>query len=882
MTATLVVSATEPAAPGRIEPANNEASIPELINRLGDEDFHTREAATSDLWRKGAKALPELKKASESTDPEVAMRAAELVRKIQLDVFPDSNPELIDLIQRYPDSLPADKGRILNRLKAMKAWRQILRLFAADEDLNVRRANAKSIHQIAMLAARIELRQGNDDAARELLELAPAEPENLLALAEFHRLHGTLGEELKRAQSRQGQSAAAWRLALNRASGDLEAAAADAAQAGMPKFAALYSTMLGDPVPWLKQFGQGDDEWNSDVQQAYAAIAIQRWHGDARSMQAGDLALIRRALLETSSRKQGSARSAVFLLGLHDLAESSLARYSTIEAFWHLYSMEKNEEALTLIHVDPQNPFRKEWVRERLAMLDKLAVDDDSNHGPADELTALAAFMELRGMHQEAYDLFAPPLLAMAEKDRGDFLDFIRNMALGANGGVPALQLSRAIGSEWAGNDKERWDAMMLNIFGDREIATTWWGWMPELMPEATFALRFESLLCLLTSSRDPKGLREQCLSKAWKLHDLAKDDDRKKILARIAEWAFVYGDAKQGVRAWDLMDQEARDTIYWGRQMTHLSAADRWDEVSKIILAQLDRAEESGSAAAVDLHAYAASTLRRAGKADAAKAHDEWVVKLALGDARACFSIGNGYAFGGDSERAAYWYQKALLGADPDHDQLDESATRWSDSLAKRQECWLQVAAMNELMCSFYNGMDHQWERPVVFMKHRLKADLYRALSLLKQDRRLAMIRLEQVHTNYVTDGSLADYFFPALLKLDMNEQYEAWFNRSWQAFDKVLESYPKSVNTRNTAAWLAARAQRNLPQAEKTIGDVLREHPNQAAYLDTMAEVQFAKGDRKKALEWSRRSLLAAPDDDDLRRQNHHFRNDPLPSRR
>ena len=70
-----------------------------------------------------------------------------------------------------------------------------------------------------------------------------------------------------------------------------------------------------------------------------------------------------------------------------------------------------------------------------------------------------------------------------------------------------------------------------------------------------------------------------------------------------------------------------------------------------------------------------------------------------------------------------------------------------------------------------------------------------------------------------------------------------------------------------------------RNLDEAEKHISKALAANPDQAAYLDTMAEIQFARGDRAKALEWSVLALNFEPNDSLLRRQYERFRSDPLP---
>jgi hypothetical protein len=44
-------------------------------------------------------------------------------------------------------------------------------------------------------------------------------------------------------------------------------------------------------------------------------------------------------------------------------------------------------------------------------------------------------------------------------------------------------------------------------------------------------------------------------------------------------------------------------------------------------------------------------------------------------------------------------------------------------------------------------------------------------------------------------------------------------------------------------------------------------------------MAEIQFAKGNRQKALEWSAQAVDATPEDPMLRRQNERFRTGKLP---
>ncbi|MDB5172995.1 MAG: hypothetical protein JWN51_1768, partial [Phycisphaerales bacterium] len=63
--------ATQPAAP----------DVATLIRQLGDDDFHVRQEAGHELSRMGKAALPALKEAQKSADPEIRSRALEIVQR---------------------------------------------------------------------------------------------------------------------------------------------------------------------------------------------------------------------------------------------------------------------------------------------------------------------------------------------------------------------------------------------------------------------------------------------------------------------------------------------------------------------------------------------------------------------------------------------------------------------------------------------------------------------------------------------------------------------------------------------------------------------------------------------------------------------------------
>ncbi len=208
-----------------------------------------------------------------------------------------------------------------------------------------------------------------------------------------------------------------------------------------------------------------------------------------------------------------------------------------------------------------------------------------------------------------------------------------------------------------------------------------------------------------------------------------------------------------------------------------------------------------------------------------------------------------------------------------------------YADS-AFEQGNWEIAASCYEAYAQVHASRNFDGRALGFYSRARLNADLARALAILPEDRKKAVALLEGVHNNFATDGVLADHFFPLVRKAGLTSELERWFGESWKSISEVITRYPENDNSRNTAAWFASRAGMKLAEAEKHLKFALDRNPNQPAYLDTMAEVQFAKGDRKSAIKWSDRAMMhyplidpTPPFDLMIRKQNHRFRFGEMP---
>ena len=865
-----------------------EKSLEILIQELGDPQFRVREEASRRIWKLGESALPALQNTAAGKDPEQAYRAGELIRKIQLYLTPDTDLAVIELVERWEKASPNEKVTLFAKLNRKRAWRQVLKLYASESSVDLRllllqplRSGAGGVDgilRVAVIAAREKLAAGDAKGAREFLEMAPADAAGLLALADFHRSQGTLDTELKRAKTLKGQHAAAWQLALYRAGGNLELARNAATAAGEIKISALMSTLLGDPLPWLQQAPMAGED--PRIRKLYNDFAIRRWQG--KPIRELDLHPLQLDASSVNRIERQNAISALFLLGEPALAEPANLKQSTLEAFTYYDSMERIPEAMKILGLDPEKPDYVGWVGKRFKALAQDHANDD-NLAPTmtQELVILANFLERRGLFPQCEEAFLKPMAALASEDTKAFTELLGELSNSLRKGNSTLagapETVRKAAVAWAGDDAGRWDDVIAAVFGEQDETSDLLNWMAEIEPKSSRAERFEGLLALAGLGRDPRQLGARWLNLAWAAIDQTPPDKQPPLLERMIFLVKLNPSAASSLKLWDRLSESRRDDLRGNFYLYDLSAAGRWQEAAEDFLKQIENRSTSGVEPLPSLHAYAAACLRKAGHAADAAKQDVLVEKLALGNDAA--QIAAGYSYGFDYARSTEWFARAIRQYDlEDALTLTKLLQIHQVSLLEGGK-WLEVAAVSEVVAQMVAALEPIEVAPLEALNLRLNSDLGRALANLKNDRAGSIAMLEKCYQMVPSDGSLADDFFPSLRKVGLIKEHDAWFDESWARVSAVIAQFPDSDNTCNTAAWLAARARRNLDQAEQFEERALAPHPAQPAYLDTMAEIQFAKGNRRKALEWSGRAVNSSPLELQLRRQNERFRSEPLP---
>ncbi len=845
----------------------------DLIRELSSESYQEREKATKALWLIGVEAENELREASRSEDPEVALRASAVLEKIELRINPDTPEAILGLIRKYRASPANLKVNVLNELKLRKAYFQVLKLFLM-ETPDIRIQLVPSLRGVAITGARQAIAAGKQDEALELLRMSANEPNDLMALACAYRNMGRLGEGADFPPAPDDVPPVIWKITVLRAKGDIAGAAKLAEKSRQTTILAGMNVLSGDPTLWLSQNGFGEQDMRA--LDAYVDLALKRWKGGKPNESDFTPLLKSLASRDTDARQQAGASLAA--LGRLSEVEKAQAKDEPEIAFQYYLSQERVSEALATIGLDPEKPDYVAWAAERFG---KLAAGHDEREGnfgsPDSQLQMLAGFMEQRGMVKEFEAAYAKPLEAFAKADEGNFLEFLRPL-FESTLGAPEFAFAR--GAAWAGEDGQRWRRLESIAFGEEEDTLAWLAWIRKIEPEIADTDVMKAMMALYGLGADPGHLRAEWMGKFWKAVEKAPDDEKSRYALQILGRALAMNDVENALKARDMISPEDKDSVSWTtlRQSQYLSAAGRWKEAADL----LSKSRETVSSSP-ESHALLAATLRKAGFEERAAEEDAWVEKLTLGYAPSCNRIGDHYMYGGDRERAEKWYCRAAVQADISGGEFIAVLDNYAESKLGRGE-WGIAASCYEALAHVYVSQRYSGMAITNYSKARLSADLAKALAVLPEDRDRAIAMLGEINRIFTADGTLADDFFPLVRKAGLNKELDSWFAESWDRVSAAISQYPDCDNSKNTAAWLASRAGRRLPEAEKFLKEAVGRNPEQAAYLDTMAELHFAKGDRKGAVEWSDKALLRyplteSPFDVMIRRQNARFRNDPFP---
>ena len=149
-----------------------------------------------------------------------------------------------------------------------------------------------------------------------------------------------------------------------------------------------------------------------------------------------------------------------------------------------------------------------------------------------------------------------------------------------------------------------------------------------------------------------------------------------------------------------------------------------------------------------------------------------------------------------------------------------------------------------------------------------------YRARALLGDGKASESLQeIETCLTIWPTDVDLIIDVMPDLEKRERKKDAEELYARMFKVFDKLCADHPNSGWAHNSLAWLVVRCGKSLDQALEHSRKAVELEPDNAAYLDTLAEIYFQRGHRAKAVEMMKQCITLNPKERYFQKQLRRF---------
>ncbi len=270
---------------------------------------------------------------------------------------------------------------------------------------------------------------------------------------------------------------------------------------------------------------------------------------------------------------------------------------------------------------------------------------------------------------------------------------------------------------------------------------------------------------------------------------------------------------------------------------------------------------------------------LQRAGREDEGRQRKEQAVLLAL-DSRARLNLAVGLKQHGLQEEAVQQFQIVLRTAPFESWEWQAAAhylaERMQDEAPGEAAALFEQSLLDDLRTQSYLLADKDY-LVTPSLTHRLRA----AAAVGAGQWEAADHHIQRALSALPGDTALTEHLVPPLEKAGRQQEADELFKKVLGVYAEGVQAYPDAALLHNNLAWMCARCGRRLDEAQQHAERAVALEPDNAGYIDTLAEVRFQRGDREAAVRHSRRAVQLRPDDETLQRQLDRFQQAPLPDR-
>ena len=870
-------------------PGTQPTRIERAVEQLGNDSFAVREAASRLLRAAGKTSETALEGAAKSKDAEVAVRARRILEDFRYGLYPGTPEKLALLIKRFRHGDLNVQRQVLKQLLVDNEIPTLTVLLEAPRSKDLRAELSKRMADDASSLVSQLLTAGDSATAERLLEFSTANDRGMRNYAVYYLLRNQFDAKIAKLRASTKDASvtdnAKFLAYMLWVKGDLPAARRQAEKA---ENVAITKTILITQADWkelarLEKEGVGANFGNGNgeiIRLSYLA-AYHRMAGDTKEFEKAIAAIKKQAAdAGDSDESRGTIwRCAIALLLNNRTTEGiELARKGHPSlAFELLACRYQYREALAMEGVDDPHGSYANWMKDTVAK-QQAESEDKTDEQRRKDIQAMvkrfdsglrvAGLLNRLGERQKADDLFDQ--LAKASVDNNH------------------LQLRRVYETEMkVGRRDEAFEHALTDLerqpnrntyrglFPKQETAAeTWWRYLRGKYPDESIKQTAGRLRELLTpdSTDNTSGGGD-----GWKqtVQEAAQQASRSGNVGERTKWLSVLGDTCLAHGE----TQMARDYFIEAADLTHSTTVMRriadmlldesaWLEASEWYRRTWER-ERGRRPAALYLQGYA---LTKAGRAEEGKKLIELALLLPLGEPRTRYSLASELNERGLEKQAIGQWQLGLrlcpFG--------DSTAAAVALGLAKATEASDKLAAADYARRALLDHLnpDRGIGKVTSYLNLPFTMHKDRAAGLMaagRVDEALKEARLAQAILP--NSPALAEELVPELDKINGKTEADRLFEAAQAAADRVLNDFPNSALHHNSLAWLDAKCNRRLDDALQHANRALELVPDNPAYIDTLAEVHFQRGDSATAIKHIRRCMELEPDEKHYKEQLERF---------
>ena len=875
------------------------AEVRAAIAELSDDDFRTRETATIKLWRIGDKAEPYISEAANTDNLEVRIRAKRMLNLFKYGIYPDTPAEVIALINQFRHGNLNSQTTAIQQLYSLGSMGTVAKLIRSIDDETIRRRLVNAVVNKLDEKLAEKFAEEKYDDVEALLKLAAISDAGLRDLAAFYLQRGSLEDEIGRLLKQEKEDGLesidyeqlSW---FHRVNGDLTKALIAARSAGSTDLERDIRIAQGDLLELIKASHNPNDR---TIQTYGFKAAAERLSGDTD----GFAATIK-TIKEYAADNPGEERQCLEALLINGRIADAIevAQVGGNDRIQLLIDNGDHAQALAELGIKNPKPPYNDWLDG--VIKEFAAAETQTEYSTSlGKAYTLARLLGGWGEDAEAERIF-DKLGQVASELKPEFLPrFIANASV-LNLHKIALKYTRAAFAKEAADAAAGLDLpgvdpaaeRVRNRVGQRgaeesligglyynqaSTASFLWEHFQSKFPDDSGLQRLqriETLIAPLQPGQDPQDQKSAAIELLAQLvpkaDDPMDDEDKVALLTNLSELYLRHDDRPS---AMELL----RQTLLFGREdldyaniaYAQMLAEDgTWEES----LIHFKSASEStrGNSSWLVLYAIA---LERVGKQDEAAPLLKRAYLQALGRPIEYMLIASAFAEFDEYERAREASQTALNIATIADTSIHREAIRLADYLLYHDDARAAMYKERYLI----ECLKGHVPLPRITNAPSIRASIgtINARIAIRENRTDEAVGiLRDLVDRQPSNSSIVEDLYPILVQAGRKKDADEFYEKLNRYGENALALFPNSAQDLNSNAWLKARCGKDLDTAlaRSELSNKLSQ--DNYAYLDTLAEVYFQRGDRKQAVELSEQAVKLAGSDLLLHKQLQRFKSD------